>query len=623
MLSSFFRFFDLQKDLLRPYFSARHTSYDSDYALIRAKFQIDHLLREVIPELERKIPGLEPDEIPDWLGRKNARAALYRIKEMLEHLESAMSVSDARGDQRIHQALYFGPAGNPRMATTPALLAIHAILYSHTRWGEQYFHDLQSGMAASALLSHFPDFIRRILASLVTWKNVFRTSASQQEYLREVGVLHNGDLVFERDRIAELLASVLRREWTPAKDDAAPPESITTWQRGLVKALYLTAMAYQARTGKQDESAIFTEFESKLLSCFDSREDETSNATLVVFEFSRYVFDEKNCQQRKTLMHRLIPNEQQHYPNVRWISFGRYWSLHHGTQIGRMASSEFDGCFHDWDGQGQFNCLPSNIECDFTILDLDFDPENENKTDHKRHQDAAFQVAFGGPQPDDSNSIWDRVATALALFSGDPDSSHEFCTLMSWAYVMRVLEILSHIYPTHFLAIGIGRPRPCSEDAGVPCENWIHLPREIVSHVHLKNAIEQEDWPDPRLLVARAFSVLLINQRIAYGNMRQHLRLKDTEDNDATRALVVDWLRLANTIADQDGHKKLQTYLKVYNTPPFEPAQPPFPRHRPAGDYLMGVDIGGSSVKLGIYRFSFTNADLAFTAVQKHYNPRI
>ena len=52
-------------------------------AKIRALFLLTYLLKEFFPELQRRLPHLEGDEIPDWLGRFNHQKALDRMQEEL------------------------------------------------------------------------------------------------------------------------------------------------------------------------------------------------------------------------------------------------------------------------------------------------------------------------------------------------------------------------------------------------------------------------------------------------------------------------------------------------------------------------------------------------------------
>lgn len=626
--------FSLIKDLLWPYFPVEpsHGGPTPSYARTRCMFQIDYLQHEVLPEVERWLPRLRGDEVPKWLGRTEPRRSLDRVKAMLAHLASCLEASDA--DPFHRPLLYLGHEGRHEYVTSPALLALHAVLYSHARWGERHFHDVESAVTAERLLSHYPEFVRRCISSLVLLKNVFRTSAVADDWQRETGVWRAGRLYFDRGHLVPALARLVCRLWDPPRDGRhyLPNDADlrSAWYPGLAAALSLVARCYDARVGApgaapEFDAAAFVQLEHELTKALMSRthtddEPEDRGDTLVLFEFGRYVFDRNTAAGRESFVARLLPtadDRQTKAPDLLWISLNRYWALHHGQSIGTPDAALL-GCLEEKADQDQPMCTTkAGIRGRFHFLNLDADrPEN---------QAAAYRVAFDLKDALPDGDVWTRLARVIEQLRAAraPLGDHG----MPWAYIIRALEILAHIYPRDFLTLLVERPQPLTEAAGSlfgsaqePPRNCMALPRSVPTEDELGRSVAAGDWLEPKLLVARAFAALLINQRMTFGNVRQLIRVEHSHHHSPGTAKVladaaVEWLKRAYWISEKDNHQVLLQYLDVYGSMPVDDVQPPTVGGR-AGAYLLGIDIGATGVKVGVYTVEGTPLRLGGTVLR-------
>lgn len=633
--------FHLHRDLLWPFFMVSASVTNSgappdpkvhrDYAETRCKFQIDYLLREVLPELQRWLPRLCGDEVPEWLGRTDPQRSLDRVTAMLMHLEESLATRPAlSGD--YHAPLYFGHEGKRQYATSPALLAMHAIVYSHARWGARYFHDVESAVKAEVLLSHYPAWIHQCVASLVLLKNIFRTTVAKEPLDRETGVWNGSELKFDDDSLLPALGRFVTRLWQPpAKPEHDRPAegSVPEWWRRLLVALSLVAECYDARVGASNEdssSAVFTcykDLQDRLCKHLPEEpaagDDASPPVRLVVFEFGHYVFDKTGHHLRETIVRSLVGTDPS---DILWISLSRYWALHHGRH---MADTTLTGalveCIAPKNDQDEPAFIHKNgVTVGYHFLDLDSTATTNQK--------AAFQVAFGFE--DKASDVWERLGSVIdALCKERQSATQSIYNGIPWAYVTRALEILAHIYRQDFFTIQVERPQPLLESKQVfaappaePPSNRIALPRIAPTVDDLERCVESEDWRDPKLLIPRALAALLVNQRMTFGNPRQIVRLNpdwrgdlkptDPEAEKLRRRLTQeawDWLACAEWIAERDGHQVLRNYLDIFSGLPVDPVQPPptpvasNAHSRAVPQYVLGIDIGATGIKFAVYAY--------------------
>ena len=205
-------------------------------AKYRAKFQLDRLRNYLLPSIQEWLPRSRPGEVPEWLWELDPQGVIDRIFSMLSSLQSTMD-NEFRSEESLHHPLRFGP--DMKFVTTPMLMAITAALYSHTRWGVENLHDLESARRAEELLSQQPKWIRGCIISLVAWKNVFRTSVSKRDADKEILVISNGRVTTDHDEVCTALGQKLRTQWTPDDDDTTAQSNPEEWRHHLVTAFSL------------------------------------------------------------------------------------------------------------------------------------------------------------------------------------------------------------------------------------------------------------------------------------------------------------------------------------------------------------------------------------------------
>jgi len=238
--------FSSQDRLLRPYLEVdTYADARSLHEALKgfAEAQLTFLLYDALPDLRGRVGKLLPQEMPVWLGHGQQLGALQRIIHMLTQVKQTLAnnihpllLPDPK--PRAHQPIYFWQR---RAVTTPALLAIQAVLFSHTSWEEREscFHDVRAATRAHGLLGGYSEPVPHWIASLIVWQNAFRTAVG---FCKECGVavLSGGEVTLISDQMQKELSPYLRNTFGGSSEKD---------RNQLIDALWLVAEAYEARAG--------------------------------------------------------------------------------------------------------------------------------------------------------------------------------------------------------------------------------------------------------------------------------------------------------------------------------------------------------------------------------------
>jgi hypothetical protein len=574
-----------EDDKRKPYIKVKEG--DSD-AMVRERCQ-EHAYRlfESLPEeLRRDADWLAP--LFESLDKNAQERARNRIRAMLLRLEYLLN-SGSIESKRLEELHRLEWSPDRRTASTPVLLAIGALLYSHIKWTEPHFHDIHSALAVEEDLRNrrepepYPQWIVERIPLLIALKNVYRTcSTNGQKEVGEVGIYQNQDLNFDKGKLTQAIARILRSACSTLDASVA------------ADALLLIAAAYEGRYGNPVDFKAFEEFTRLVKEAINKPEEESG--TLVIFEFRRHLFPERDDDQiLKSILIERLKNENT-LPKVLWISFDRFWAIGYSdslkewlqeiSKLPEQLLNLFQPPEPERDIQLATSCLTVFGETQFYALKLD--PDN------------AFRVAFNCPPQQQScqqvpGDVWKRISKAIEIFQ-DHRSQSGYGSLIPWAYVMRVLYVLEHIYPDDFFKVEVLRPDSPTE---LGDSNLIMLPKEVPSQQDLEDAATNKRWNDPKLIVARCLATLLINQRMAFGNRKQIVKVdEDFKEN------WNQWFKLAHWVSEKNQHSALDRYLQVFLTPKVQlETETQFKPPNEDKSLIAGIDIGGSGIKAAIYEY--------------------
>lgn len=592
--------FSLHDKPLSPYLDT--SAYGDDRSALsfalhaHAEAQLGYLLHELLPELHSRLTNLLPSEMPVWLGRGKQSAALRRVRHMLQQVNRVLSAPahPLSGNQphssKAHSLLYFRGG---RAVTSPVLLAIQALLFSHSAWGtESYLHDVKSAARASELLAHHSDPIRQWIVFLIAWHNVFRTCVGSNKESTVLVRDTQGNISLRDDLLPEVLAEHLKNGFEAYR------EGDIDWKEGLLSALWLVSEGYESREGDKVEHALFEALGKTITRSWERSQGSGGDSVegdrwLVVFEYGHYVFKDNACPKREAIAQRVLSkcfSGGSH--GVAWISLDRYWATHHGHRL--VDIDDLERLFVDvGENVDRPASLPWRGQAVFYHLDLESEV----------HWKEAYFAAFGVCPPANGPDAWQLITHSLVKSFPEPSR-------VPWAYVMRVLEVLAHIsrYRESFWKLRVCFPaNQCDPEVGVSA-SWIYLPKACPSVREVETAIENRDWRNARLVVARTLSALLWNQRMTFGNTLQFL---EAEERCAQDDWLNQWWELARITHERfHAKKQFEHYLQVYTSAPIQnvlrrPRLPrmtvPANRERKDDGYVLGVDIGGGGVKWAVY----------------------
>jgi predicted NBD/HSP70 family sugar kinase len=540
------------------------------------------------------LPGqlrLTPDSpLLDCLDAIAPEVALRRIRAMLQRLKSSLDSLSSSNPERLEELNRLDWSPDRRFAASPVLWAIGGLIFSHKKWTAPNCHDVRSAVDVDEFLrtsgapGPFPQWMSDRIPLLVALKNAYRTCVDSG--LREVGVYRDGILHFKEEEIARSMAELLKR--------ACPTAASVT-----ADALLLIANAYAGRYGDSTKVKTFEDF-TQLVKQEIDRPVSQFSGILVIFEFGRHVFPAlESAKTPKKLATELLKNQN---PQVVWVSFDRFWATRHSDSLRAWLEEKAK--------------LPSNLGTLFRNVteEIQFSRGLQARLGSSNfyalslEKDDASKVAFGC-LPDKPTcqqvptTVWQRISLAIKPFLERRGQTSGTGSI-PWAYVMRVLDVLAYIYPIEFFRLKILRPDSPKE---LGDSNIIVLPREVPDIEELENAVKQEKWHHPKLLVSRCLATLLINQRMAFGNKQQAIRIDG--DQAITKIQELEqirdkWLKLATWVSEKNKHGILEKYLQVCLTPKIQLQTEPlliFPQQGEA--QIAGFDIGGSFVKAAIYKY--------------------
>jgi len=248
------------------------------------------------------------------LDRETRGASTRRVMAMLAAYGRFLT-RDAHADVRERLDPVFGPTFvMPRgryAVTSPALLVIQSILYSHCEWFQDPLWETHSAIRAYADLSHrgFPERHSRAIAAFIAHQTLVRTAWSLDARSHPLEAfayyLDDDSRIFsserhsgQDDQIAEaaaraIAATLFNCLLRPNTGDA--PGEISLRKRRVAAAQVLHSLCLQARN-RQCESARIGEIKLQALRFFDyliEPPDQPSESPtgLVFIHYGRYVYD--------------------------------------------------------------------------------------------------------------------------------------------------------------------------------------------------------------------------------------------------------------------------------------------------------------------------------------------
>lgn len=567
-------------------------------------------------QIEKYLGSLDiPDDYVAVIGSNEPNVNItthIRIKRMLHKVKELLLQHD-----NLNQLEW---SADRQTATSPALLAINALIYYHKHWLEDVFHDYRSAQGVADELSNqesgIPKWIVHKLAAVILFNNAYRNCCKSSGKTSEVAVWSGQGLSFARAEVAKAFASTLLGFRLKACADL----EIAT----VAYALCLSACAYEHRYDLPDSYKYedFVQFTDQVIEEFDSLkqkhktsspQDAASAKKLVIFEFRSYLFAKHiTAKNVETLLEKIVQEafaKDQSQAVVYWVSFTRFWAAHHADGLQALLENStihFEEIFTEPEFAKPEKTEPAQILMPvlgghvFRALDL------------RQHEEAAFQVAFhfGGMKAEPpAQDVWGRLQYVIDGFVETRGIKKPTRAYLPWPYMMRALEILSHVYPKDFFEAQVERQDPAS---GEKSANRIFLPKNLPNWDEIGQAIARNDWLDAKLIVARCFATLLLNQRMGFGNRNQRITTADDESEK-----LQGWLEIADKIAEKNQHKVMDRYLQCYLTPPQKPSiEADHHVLRKGMGYILAIDIGGTNIKIAMYEYypvSDTLAKSAFT----------
>jgi len=580
---------DICEKLLRPYLLLHGNNLSSSDICYRAKrqgiAQLEHAITQLNELAERlKMPYLD-SKLPNWLDEDFPEVALSRILSMLDHLMKIERNSSSPFN--VHTVIS-KPGENA--VSTPLMLATYALLLSHTRWTSRFQHDFMSAQKAEKLISgcqrhndSFPKWIVKIITGLIVFKNIFRTSVGTNS---EVAVWDNGGLSLDQKDIVAVMSHVIQTCFSSFKGDA---------YLGVLNSLAIVAATYEARFGNSNDRA-FSDF-AKELKNVSQNNVSIDGKKLLVLEFGRYILPPLG-KEMNTKMEEILKTNSSN-KTILWFSLDRYWATQDtGGGLYDMLCKE--NCFEKmndvtWpdpfsgtslEGQAQFFNLKLFAK-DACKLGLGFIPIDSDDP----WQIIKQAIHEFREQRREARSKEQQASDLIRDFHRSDIPNAEFGRHIPWAYIMRVLRVLAHIYGNKFFELHIKRP---DSPALLGDSNTIWLPKDVPDLDNLEISANNHLWDDPKLVVARCFASLLSNQLMAFGIPTQELSADEPE-------LVEDWLKVNEWVSKKNNHRALTSYLDIALA---RRAQSQLQKWQRLGStdignrIILGIDIGGTNVKV-------------------------
>ena len=221
--------------------------------------------------------------------------------------------------------------------TTPAMLVVEAILYSHQEWARPFYHDIWSaGQTHADILRRMTridtqrrgvpqKFIDKIV-TMISFQNLFRNGLLES---KEVGVWHENTCVIEIDQVRKALAREIFRLWRATELEN---------KKIALSAIAACSLSHEGRISSGQTFLDKCKAFKELYDCIDNDWSSDEENILYYFEYANYMFiraenARSKQQQRKEFkefseeaLRNILIQANDKRPSMIFLSFGRFWS---------------------------------------------------------------------------------------------------------------------------------------------------------------------------------------------------------------------------------------------------------------------------------------------------------
>lgn len=616
------------------------SSMDRPYCLLETKdsnritptfllCKASELLTYHVQSMNRSVLKTEPEYLSELVEPSLKRAAAWRVLRMLEALREEVFLSPwrlRRSYALLNTILHFTDHEQPTLAlaTTPLLLLIYSVVNSHSCWDRRYHHDahtaahVQKDLTQLLLADGFSETVRSVVtqkvAGLILLQNLYRGCVGTG--VTETLVWHSGTgsnqlhyFSMGRRQHCEALLQLIAAAWFP--QEPSSPKQL----QAAVLATHVISLCYQKRLAPSilDQPLLeiikaMTRLRQSLLRLLTQPKPppEGPGLFLVTCEFLRHIFDQRS--KARATMNALISNYLQRHPlspqqlpELLCVSFGRYWATIHASWIKDLLNKSTMTDLIDVPESETPQTIGPRISLRFTMPAL------------KREE--AFKVVYGVEWKAD---LWtqiqdifykERTSALLPIDASEGAAHRGVLQHPSYPFVIHVLQMLGRFYDRFstagdldFIRMRIRRMYtgfdPAWEDAST-----IYLPRKAIPTVEeLTMLVKNGGYNNARLIVARAAAALIINHAIGIGSISQVLEELPTSPSASDNALK-KWYDVIEWVARNNHHGVLSDYLSMTVTPRTVVKFTVQPRKHSDHEapHILALDVGGTSVKTGLY----------------------
>ncbi len=390
--------------------------------------------------------------------------------------------------------------------TTPAMLVLEAILYSHQEWARPFYHDIWSaGQARADILRRITkmdtekrgvrdSFINKIV-TMISFQNIFRNGLLDP---MEVGVWDGKNTCITEDvRVRKALIREVFRLWAP---EGLEDKKIA------LSAIAACSLSHEGRISLGHNFLKKCDVFKQLYDCIciDGNWYSDEEAILYYFEYANYMFirggsDQSTQQQREEfqqfaeeVLEKNIPvqgvSEQ---PSMIFLSFGRFWS-----------NREIDNFYKNRMNFAKSFEVEKNAQLK-TLQKALLDTSGKTRFAHlKIDPKEAFKLFFDGLEcspslvvDNDPKKIWPWIDSAIQWIQRYRPWRFDGADYIPFSAVDRVLRVLEKIIPDAFI---VGRIIWVESSAATVTSHGytITLPRDCKS---IKNTLEEFDKLEKKL----------------------------------------------------------------------------------------------------------------------------
>ncbi len=396
----------------------------------------------------------------DWVIRSQIWP---RIEGSLKQLEDFLFPSDKSEPKEIwyplFELIYTDDGEKGRAVTTPALLVVQAILYSHQEWTRPFYHDTWSAGQAQADLKcrGIPEGFIKKVAVIISFLNLFRNGLVS---LKEVGIWDNNEEAkFINDsplRVGDALAREIFRLWKAT--EGASSELSEEDKKKALCAVAACALSHEKRhppQGAAVQSSLQQKYES-FQNLYKHLEEKnwspSERAVLCGFEFANYLIS--TFKEEDKIFKKIVDQELRKFsldPNqtsMLIFSLGRFWS---NQEISNYFSDPIQVNLNfKEETKDQLQNLQEAL-CDLEkktkFAHLDFDDTA------KKQQRLELFFKEKKPFPIDEN-IWKQIGYTIKWASSFRPWRYEGNPYLPIGIVDHAFRVLEKLWPEKFI---IGR----------------------------------------------------------------------------------------------------------------------------------------------------------------------